>query len=80
MALPPELHAALRNLREIRSEKPVGVYDPESYAAWRDRIADALESLSTLLLYDEDRRKAAAESIAARNEAANIRAELSGPT
>lgn len=76
MSLPPELRAALQNLRRIRSERPVGDCDPESYAVWRDRIADTLESLSAVLLYDEDRRKAVAESVAARNEAANIRAEL----
>ncbi|WP_148086473.1 hypothetical protein [Micromonospora sp. HM5-17] len=80
MSLPSELRAALENLRKTRSERPAGDYDPESYAAWRDRIADALESLSTVLLYDEDRRKAIAESIAARSEAAKIRAELDGPT
>lgn len=80
MSLPPELRAALQNLRRIRSERPVGDCDPESYAVWRDRIADALESLSAVLLYDEDRRKAVAESVAARNEAANIRAKLNKPT
>ncbi|MEU5939270.1 hypothetical protein ABZ807_08755 [Micromonospora sp. NPDC047548] len=67
-------------MRKIRSERPVGDYDPESCAVWRDRIADALESLSNVLLYDEDRRKAVAESIAARDEAANIRAEMNKPT
>ncbi|WP_153040083.1 hypothetical protein [Actinoplanes sp. TFC3] len=80
MSLPPELRAALQSLRQIRSEKPVGDYTLESYAVWRDSIADALESLSAVLLYDEDRRKAVAESIAARNEAASIRAELNKPT
>lgn len=80
MSLPPELRAALENLRKIRSERPVGDYDPESFAVWRDRIADALESLSTVLLYDEDRHKAIAESIVARNEAASIRGELDKPT
>lgn len=76
MSLPSGLRAALKTLRKIRSERPVGDYDPESYAVWRDRIADSLEALSVVLLYDEDRRKAIAESIAARNGAATIRAEL----
>jgi hypothetical protein len=78
MSLPPELRTALRNLRKVRSEKPLGEYDPKAYAAWRERIADALDLLATVLIHEEDRKRARAESHAARGEAARIRAGLDG--
>lgn len=72
----PELRAALRRLREVRSQKPSGEVHSESYAAWREKIADALDSLALVLIYQEDRKKAASEAIVARAEAARIRAGL----
>jgi len=75
----PELRAALKNLREVRSEKPPGGRETESFAAWRERIADALDSLVDVLIYQDDRQRAAAEAAAARVEAERIRAELDQP-
>jgi hypothetical protein len=72
----PELRTALKKLREVRSEKPPGGRETESFAAWRERIADALDSLAGVLIYQEDRQRAAAEAAAARAEAEGIRAEL----
>jgi hypothetical protein len=50
-------------LRQVRSEKPA---DPQALAAWRVRMAEALEALAPLLLFPEDRERAAAEARAAR--------------
>lgn len=72
----PELRTALQRLREVRSERPEGERVTESFAAWRERIADALDSLAGVLIYQEDRRRAAAEAAAARAESERIRAEL----
>jgi Lon protease-like protein len=76
MPVSPELRAALQRLREVRSERPRGERETESFAAWRERIADALDSLAGVLIYQEDRQRAAAEAVAARAEAERIRAEL----
>ncbi|WP_410630770.1 hypothetical protein [Amycolatopsis sp. cmx-4-83] len=42
-------------------------------AAWRVAIAEALEALAPLLLFAEDRERAAAEARASRAEAAGLR-------
>lgn len=76
MSVAPELRTALQRLREVRSEQPSSDQDAESFADWRERIADALDSLALVLVYQEDRQRAAAEAGAARAEAARIRAEL----
>ena len=73
----PELRAALRRMREARSQRPSGESHTESYAAWREIMADALDSLALVMIYEEDRHKAAAEAAVARADAARIRAELS---
>ncbi len=72
----PELSAALRRLREVRRKKPQGDSSSEDFAAWRESIADALDSLAILLFYEEDRRRASEESKLARAEAAKIRERL----
>jgi hypothetical protein len=61
--IPPGLSAALRALRQVRSEKPGAEPGPEAYAAWRVRIAEALESLAPLLLFAEDRQRAEAARV-----------------
>ncbi|MCR6487294.1 hypothetical protein M8542_31145 [Amycolatopsis sp. OK19-0408] len=71
MAENAELRAALRVLRQVRAQKPDS--GPEAFAAWRSDIAGALESLAPLLLFPEDRQRAAEEARAARAEAARIR-------
>ncbi|MFE9454568.1 hypothetical protein [Streptomyces sp. NPDC006739] len=76
MTVSPELRAALQRLREVRSERPPGERETESFAAWRERIADALDSLAGVLIYQEDRQRAATEAAAARAEAERIRSEL----
>jgi hypothetical protein len=68
--VPPELSTALRALRQVRSEKPGEGLGPEAFAAWRVRVAEALESLAPLLLFAEDRELAESEARAARAEAA----------
>lgn len=74
--IPPELRAALRALRTVRSEKPGGGSETEAFAAWRERMAEALERLAQLLIFPEDRRQAADEATEARAQAARIRAHL----
>ncbi|WP_326957673.1 hypothetical protein [Amycolatopsis sp. NBC_01286] len=69
MSISPELRAALRALGRARDEKP----DGGDLAAWRERVAEALETLAPLLIFPEDRRRAAAEAAEARAEAARIR-------
>jgi hypothetical protein len=72
----PELRAALRALGRVRSEKPDGEPDTEAFAAWRVKIAEALESLAPLLVFPEDRQRTADEAREARATAARIRARL----
>ncbi|MFD5977913.1 hypothetical protein [Streptomyces bacillaris] len=76
VSISPELRTALQKLREVRSERPQGGCETESFAAWREGIADALDSLAAVLIFQEDRQRAAAEAAAARAEADRIRAEL----
>lgn len=74
--IPPELRAATKWLRTVRAEKPKDGPHTEEYAAWRERMADSLESMSQVLLFPEDRRSAFDEANAARAEAARIREDL----
>ncbi len=69
----PELRAALRELRRVRAAKPGEELGTAAFAAWRVAIAEALEALAPLLLFAEDRERAAAEARAARAEAAGLR-------
>ncbi|MEA5358703.1 hypothetical protein VA596_04080 [Amycolatopsis sp., V23-08] len=73
-SISPELRAALRALGKVRDEKPGAEPGTEAFAAWRVRIAEALESLVPLLVLPEDRHRAAAEALEARAGAARIRA------
>ena len=77
MGIPPELRSALRGLREVRSRKPVGGALTEEFALWREQMADALQDLSCVLLFEEDRMKASGEAEVARAEAGRIRRKLS---
>ncbi|MFB6656396.1 hypothetical protein ACFCZ4_03520 [Streptomyces microflavus] len=43
-------------------------------------MADALDSLTDVLIFPEDRQRAATEAAAARAESARIRAELDQPS
>jgi Lon protease-like protein len=75
-SISPELRAALRALRKVRSERPSGEKETEAFAAWRERIAQALETLTHLLPFPEDRQQAADEAREARAQAERIRARL----
>ncbi|WP_329429333.1 hypothetical protein OG339_11425 [Streptosporangium sp. NBC_01495] len=76
MGIPSDLRDALRAVREIRLQKPTEGELTEEFALWREKMADALQSLSRVLLFDEDRIKAAGEAEVARAEAARIRRKL----
>ncbi|MFI6789613.1 hypothetical protein ACIBG4_20030 [Nonomuraea sp. NPDC050383] len=79
MDISPELRAALQKLRAVRSEKPPGERSTEAFAAWREKIAEALDVLALVLIFASDRDKAVVEAKAARAEAAHIRRELNKP-
>lgn len=70
----PALKHALRHLRSVKSQQPPET-DPVEFAQWRERIAEALETVAPLLLFEEDRTRARAESEAARRQAAEIRGD-----
>jgi hypothetical protein len=61
---------------EFLSSERLSVPATSSANDQRDRIADALEALAAVLLFEEDRQKAVAEAEAARAEAMRIRVEL----
>ncbi|MFD9541392.1 hypothetical protein [Streptomyces sp. NPDC060022] len=55
------LKHALRRLRFVKSQKPSDA-DSAEFAAWRDRIAGALDALSCALVFEEDQISARAEA------------------
>lgn len=68
------LKAATRELRRVRSMRPADPADPSDLAEWREAMAEALDGLSRVLLFEGDRGDARAEAEAARAEAAQLRA------
>lgn len=72
--LDPDLKAALRGLRQVRSRRPADS-NAFTFASWREDMAAALESLARHLPHEEDRAAAKAEAAEARKQAARIRAE-----
>lgn len=72
MTIPEELRGALRNLRAVRAQRPQGGEDTGEFAAWREEIAEALDLLAGLLIYEQDRVQASEEAAAARAEAGRI--------
>ncbi|GHF86483.1 hypothetical protein GCM10018790_74970 [Kitasatospora xanthocidica] len=68
----PRLRAALVRLRAVRSRRPAGA-DPGDFADWRDAMADALDGLAGVLLFEDDRVRARAEADAARAQAEEVR-------
>lgn len=77
--VPGELKAALRNLRRVRAARPTSSAPLEEYAAWREEMGDALEGLSHVLIYEDDRERALAESRECKEEASAIRRQLGYP-
>ncbi|MER5484494.1 hypothetical protein ABT024_14895 [Streptomyces sp. NPDC002812] len=68
----PVLKNALRHLRSVKSQKPSDAGSVE-FADWRERIAEALDALACVLVFEEDRVSARAEAAAAREQAAEVR-------
>lgn len=66
---------ALRELRRVRAQRP-DTAESSDFAAWRDRMAKALDDLARVLVFEDDRSRARAEAKAARVEAAAIRSRL----
>lgn len=73
--VPGPLKAATRKLRRVRSMRPADAADPCVLADWREAMAEALDGLVQVLLFEADRSDARAEADAARTEAAQLRAE-----
>ncbi|MFF0292422.1 hypothetical protein ACFYST_02425 [Kitasatospora sp. NPDC004614] len=71
----PALKAALVRLRAVKSQRPTGA-EPRELADWWEKIADLLDSLAAVFLFEDDRVKAAAEAEAARARADEIRERL----
>ncbi len=68
----PALKRALRRLRDVKSLQPSDA-DSVEFADWRESVAGALDSLARVLVFEEDRARAAAEAAAALEQAAAIR-------
>ncbi|MFG2692731.1 hypothetical protein [Kitasatospora sp. NPDC048407] len=72
LVVDPALKAALVRLRAVKSQRPTGA-EPRELADWWEKIADVLDSLAAVFLFEDDRVKAAAEAEAARARADEIR-------
>ncbi|MBG6103864.1 hypothetical protein IW249_004278 [Micromonospora vinacea] len=59
----------------MRSMRPADPVDPCDLAEWREAMAEALDGLARVLLFEADRNGARAEAEAARGEAAQLRAK-----
>ncbi|WP_411080866.1 hypothetical protein [Streptomyces sp. cmx-18-6] len=66
------LKDALRRLRSVKSREPSDA-DCVEFADWRDEVADALDALACVLVFEEDRVRARAEAAVAREQAVEIR-------
>lgn len=60
-SISPELKKATRNLRKVRNSKPEAESGVD-YCLWCERMADALEDLSVVLIFWEDSEKAKYEA------------------
>lgn len=68
----PVLKQALRHVHSVKSQEPSDA-DSVEFADWRERIAEALNALACVLVFEEDRVSARAEATAARKQAAEAR-------
>ncbi|MFF9757881.1 hypothetical protein ACF1FC_34985 [Streptomyces sp. NPDC014344] len=66
------LKHALRHLRSVKSQQPSDA-DSVEFADWREGIAEALDALACVLVFEEDRVRARAEAAVAREQAAEVR-------
>jgi hypothetical protein len=64
--LDPALKDALRNFRAVRSRKPAGG-GQQALADWREAMADALDALAVVLVFESDRQQARAAAAAIRS-------------
>lgn len=74
--IPPELRYALRHMLSLQSQKP-STPDSFEFATWRENVADALDALACVLIFEEDRAQARTEAAVARRQAAEIRRRVS---
>lgn len=72
LVVDPVLKHALRHLRSVKSQQPPDA-DSVEFADWRERIAETLDALACVLVFEEDRARARAEAAAARKQAAEVR-------
>lgn len=72
LVVDPVLKHALRHLRSVKSQQPSDA-DSVEFADWRERIAEALDALACVLVFEEDRVRARAEAAVAREQAAEVR-------
>ena len=72
LVIDPVVKRALRHLRTVKSQLPSDA-DPVEFADWRERIAEALDGLGCVLVFEKDRVRAGAEAAAAREQAAEVR-------
>ncbi|WP_327419974.1 hypothetical protein OG612_41090 [Streptomyces sp. NBC_01527] len=72
LVVDPVVKRALRHLRTVKSQLPSDA-DPVEFADWRERIAEALDGLGCVLVFEKDRVRAGAEAAAAREQAAEVR-------
>ena len=72
LVVDPVVKRALRHLRNVKSQLPSDA-DPVEFADWRERIAEALDGLGCVLVFEKDRVRTGAEAAAAREQAAEVR-------
>ncbi|THA36089.1 hypothetical protein E6R18_01695 [Streptomyces sp. A1277] len=72
LVVDPVLKRGLRRLRSVKSQQPSDAC-PAEFADWRERIAETLDALTPVLVFEEDRAKARAEAAGAREQAADVR-------
>lgn len=71
------LKHSLRRLRSVKSQRPPTA-DSVEFADWQEEVADALDALACVLVFEDDRIRAGAEAAAAREHAAEIRCRCGG--
>lgn len=76
-SIPPELSAALRKVRAVRADRP-DVENGEPFAVWCEVMAETLDDLSGVVLFEEDRERAVDRASVYRAEAIRIRSQLHG--
>lgn len=76
MSLDSLLKTAYASFRSTRSTRPADPAEPSEFAAGHDAMAEALEQLATVLLYERDRTQAQTKAAAARAQTVRIRGDI----